>query len=491
MSRQSRYPLLYQINTRVWLNRLSRGIGRPATLADIPDAALDEIAARGFDWVWLLSVWQTGAASRAVSLRQRDSFRSVLPDLTDDDISGSGFAITAYTAPAALGGPAALAGLRERLRQRELKLMLDFVPNHTALDHPWVEQHPDFFVHGTAADLAAAPQNYLRLETAQGSLILAYGRDPYFPGWPDTLQLNYGNPALQVAQIAELLAIAGQCDGVRCDMAMLLLPEVFERTWGIAAPPFWPRALSALRQAVPGFTVMAEVYWGLEWTLQQQGFDYCYDKRLYDRLRERKAGPVRNHLGAGLDYQARLARFLENHDEPRAAWTFALPVHKAAAVVTFLAPGLRFFYQGQLEGWRVHVPPHLCRGPDEPTDAEIADFYGQLLRVLGHRNFRDGNWSCLDPLPAWFGNSSHDSFIAYLWQSDDGERHVAAVNYGPTRGQCRLILPFPDVEGLTVRLTDLMSPAVYDREGDSLPDPGLFIDLGPWGYNVFEVTTLG
>ncbi len=490
MTDRDRYPLLYQINTRVWLNRLSRRLGRPATLADIPDTALDEIAARGFDWVWLLSMWQTGPASRAVSLSQRESFRPVLPDLTDDDIGGSGFAVTAYTVHAALGGAAALADLRERLCARGLRLMLDFVPNHTGLDHPWIARHPDFFVHGTEADLAAAPQNYIRLGTAPGGPILAHGRDPYFPGWPDTLQLNYGNPALQDAQIAELTAIAGQCDGVRCDMAMLLLPEVFRRSWGIAAAPFWPRALAAVRRAVPGFTVMAEVYWDLEWTLQQQGFDYCYDKRLYDRLRDRAAGPVRDHLGAGLDYQAKLARFLENHDEPRAAWTFAPPVHKAAAVVTFLAPGLRFFYQGQLEGWRVHVPPHLCRGPDEPTDAEMAEFYGQLLRVLGHRTFRNGDWTRLDPLPAGAGNGSNAAFIASLWRGDAGERHVVVVNYGPAQAQCRLSLPFPDLDGRTVRLTDLMSPAVYDRDGGAVRDPGLYIDLAPWGYNVFELSTL-
>ena len=149
--------------------------------------------------------------------------------------------------------------------------------------------------------------------------MLAYGRDPYFSGWPDTLQLDYGNPATQEAMISELVKIAGQCDGVRCDMAMLVLPDVFERTWGRRAPLFWPDATRRVRERVPGFCFMAEVYWDLEWTMQQQGFDYAYDKRLYDRLRDGHALPVRQHLHAGLDYQGELARFMENHDEPRAA----------------------------------------------------------------------------------------------------------------------------------------------------------------------------
>ena len=106
-------------------------------------------------------------------------------------------------------------------------------------------------------------------------------------------------------------------------MAMLVLPDVFERTWGIAAPGVLaPSAPSAVRAKVPDFLFLAEVYWDLEWTLQQQGFDYTYDKRLYDRLVEGHARPVREHLRAGLDFQDRLARFLENHDEPRAAATF-------------------------------------------------------------------------------------------------------------------------------------------------------------------------
>src|SRR5260370_36328526 len=163
--------------------------------------------------------------------------------------------------------------------------------------------------------------------------------------------------------IGELVKIAGQCDGVRCDMAMLVLPDVFERTWGVRSQPFWPKAIPHVHERVTGFCFMAEVYWDLEWTLQQQGFDYTYDKRLYDRLRGGQARPVRDHLRAGLDYQSKLARFLENHDEPRAAAAFSPGVHEAAAVITFLTPGLRFFHQGHFDGRRKRISPTLGRGP--------------------------------------------------------------------------------------------------------------------------------
>jgi glycosidase len=275
-------------------------------LDDIPDAELDRLGELGFDWLWFLSVWQTGPAAQAISRANpewRKDFEQTLPDLREEDIAGSGFAIQNYTVHHDLGGPAALARLRERMQGRGLKLMLDFVPNHMAPDHPWIDEHPDYFVHGSETDLARSPQNYCRMQTRNGPLVLAYGRDPYFDGWPDTLQLNYGNPQLQQAMIGALESIAGQCDGVRCDMAMLVLPEVFERTWGIRAELFWPKATESARRRNPDFQFMAEVYWDMEWTIQQQGFDYAYDKRLYDRLREAHARPVREHFYAGIRYQ--------------------------------------------------------------------------------------------------------------------------------------------------------------------------------------------
>jgi glycosidase len=484
-----RYPSLFQVNTHVRLSELSRELGRPATLDDVTDGELDRLAADGFDLVWFLGVWQTGEAARRVSRSKPEwlaEYHRVLPDFLESDVCGSCFAVRDYRVHADFGGDAVLARLRERLRRRGLRLILDFVPNHMAPDHRWVESHPEFFIAGTEEKLAEAPQNWARA----GNRILAYGRDPYFDGWPDTFQLNYGNPELPRAMIAELERIAGQCDGVRCDMAMLVLPDVFERTWGIRADLFWPKATESVRRRHPDFLFMAEVYWDLEWTLQQQGFDYTYDKRLYDRLEHGWARPVREHFLAGLDYQDRMARFLENHDEPRAASTFPPDVHRAAAVLTFFSPGLRFFHQGQREGKRVKIPVHLGRGPAEPPDAAIASFYDPLLGCLNDPAFREGDWRLLECRTAWDRNPTFDDFVAFSWTGAGEQRRLVAVNYAEHRSQCYVGMPWSDLSGRDWRLADRMSPDVYDRSGDELAARGLYLDLPAWGYHVFTVAPL-
>jgi glycosidase len=443
----------------------------------------------GFDWIWLLSVWRTGPAAQRISRANpgwRHEFQETLPDLREDDIAGSGFAITGYTVHPGLGGDRALARMRQRLRDRGLRLMLDFVPNHTAPDHPWVNEHPEYYVAGTEAELAQAPQNYTRVKVGDGERVLAYGRDPYFAGWPDTLQLDYSNPATQEAMRGELLRIAGQCDGVRCDMAMLVLPDVFERTWGRRAPLFWPETTARVRERVPGFRFMAEVYWSLEWDVLQQGFDYAYDKCLYDRLRDGHARPVREHLFAGLDYQDKLARFMENHDEPRAAATFATEKHQAAAIVSYLSPGLRFLHDGQLEGRTKRISPHLVRAPIETIDGAVQQFYDRLLAVLRDTTVRDGAWRLAECVPAWDGNWTWDCCLAWTWTGNTGGQRLVAINYAGNQSQCYVRLPVPGA-GL-VRFRDVMGGAAFDRDGRDLEARGLYLDMPPWGYHVFEVT---
>ena len=272
------------------------------------------------------------------------------------------------------------------------------------------------------------------------SRFLAHGKDGNFPPWPDTLQLNYANPALQAAMLAELTRIAKQCDGLRCDVAMLILPDVFQKTWGLGMQPFWPYAIDACRQVKPDFLFLAEVYWGLEGVLLSQGIDYTYDKTLLDDLAARRVDDVCRHLSAPFDYQRRMARFLENHDEARAAAIFPPDVHRAAAVITYLSPGMGFFHCGQLEGARIRPSVHLRRRAVEPPDPDLAAFYTRLSKV--RRAAASQEWRLLTPVEAWSGDGSFRDFVAFAWYSGDSPSILVASNYSDHPSQCYVPMPF-------------------------------------------------
>jgi len=289
----------------------------------------------------------------------------------------------------------------------------------------------------------------------------------------------------------ELRNVAELCDGVRCDMAMLILPEVFERTWGARPAAFWPEAIQHVHTKYPDFLFMAEVYWDLEWALQQQGFDYTYDKRLYDRLRDHQTRAVRDHFRADIDFQRKSARFLENHDEPRAAATFPLEVHPAAAVLTFTCPGLRFFHDGQFDGRKKKLSVHLGRRPEEAPDEALREFYAHLIGSIHRPVLQDGDWQLLTCSPAWEGNWTVDCLICFSWRLAGNAPILVAVNYAGNQSQCQVRIPFEEIRGLTIRLQDLMSPAMYERDGAELFERGLYLDMPPWGYHVFELSLVG
>ncbi len=491
------HPTLYQIHTRVFLRELSDLLGRPATFDDVGDELIAQWAADGFYIVWMMGVWRTGAAGREVSLTNltlRESYRRSLPDCTDADVCGSPFAVERYEIHEAFGGEPAWSRFRERLHRAGIRAMLDFVPNHTAPDHPWIVEHPEYFVRGGENDLRDAPGNFVRLP---GGAIYAHGRDPYFPGWSDTLQLNYRHAGLRAAMIEQLRRIARSCDGVRCDMAMLVLPEVFKRTWGDRArpsdgtppvdAPFWPEAVAAVRREHPGFVFLSEVYWDLEAVLQQQGFDYTYDKSYYERLCSSDATSIRKHLQADAEYQRRSARFLENHDEARAAAILEPARHQAAAVLASTVPGLRMFHDGQFEGRRLRANVHLARRAEESADPVLREFYARLVRCVRRSECRDGAWRLLNVRETWAENPTWRNFVAYEWRGAEGRRSWIVVNFGPTQAQCFIEVGDAELAGRLWHLRDELGRAWYERDGNELSTRGLFVDMPAWGYHLFDV----
>jgi hypothetical protein len=490
MSPWPKHPVIYEINTWVWLDELSRRYRKPVDLATVPRQAWDALASRGFDAVWLMGVWERSPAGIAISLRNAGllaDFRRALPDFSAEDNVGSPYCVRRYVVDRHLGGPQGLAAARRQLGERGLRLILDFVPNHVAPDHPWVGAHPDYFVRGTAADAGSDPASFF---VACGT-VFARGRDPYFPAWPDVLQLDAFQPGLRQAVVETISEIAEQCDGIRCDMAMLMLNATFERTWGTRAGvkpvnDYWTTVITAIRAKWPEFRFIAEAYWDLEWELQQQGFDYCYDKRLYDRMEHADAESVRQHLLADRSYQGKMVRFIENHDEPRAAATFSSAKGRAAAVAVLTLPGAKLLHDGQLEGRKARLPVFLGRRPAEPVDHDLVAFYERLLEATHRDVFRNGSW-CLCERSGWPDNPSYLDVLAWCWVKD-GERYLVVIHFGRDVAQARVHLPWDELRGKTWRLDDALSGDVYDRSGDQMRDAGLYVELGSWKSHVFRLS---
>ncbi|MET9225760.1 alpha-amylase family glycosyl hydrolase [Lentzea sp. NPDC003310] len=449
-------PVIYELNTAVWLGELSRAAGRPVTLGDVPAAAWREVTPTGVDAVWLMGVWERsprGLAMAGADPVLRASFQEALPDLRTEDVLGSPYCVRRYVVAEEFGGDDGLARARAELAARGVRLVLDFVPNHVAPDHPWVTAHPEFFVRDEHGDIEL-------------------GRDPFFPAWPDVLQLDAFSPAFRAAAAETLASVAARCDGIRCDMAMLVTNDVFARTWHRTPPEeeFWPEVIGALREDHPRTVLIAEAYWDTEWALQQQGFDFCYDKRLYDRLVG--GGDVRGHLRAEPGYQAGLLRFLENQDEPRIAGELSRDAAKAAAVVVATLPGATLWHEGQFEGRRVRPPVFLSRRPDEQPDLGLAAWYHELLALAGE--VRRGEWRPVEA-GGWPDNQSCRRLLAWSWASAGGIRHVVVVNFSDQPAQGLLPLELG-------RCTDLLDGTVYEQ--DLKP---LYVALEPWGCHLFAV----
>ena len=483
-----RYPSIYELNTWVWLTEMSQKHGTTIDLSNVPSADWDAIAAFGFDAVWLMGVWERSPAGIAIANQNKnllDAFRKALPDFRPEDNVGSPYCVRRYVVDEHLGGSKGLALARQQLSKRGMNLVLDFVPNHVAPDHPWVVNHPEYFIRGNASHTETDPSSFMDVD----GTVFACGRDPYFPAWPDVLQLNVFAPALRQAALETLSGIAEQCDGVRCDMAMLFLNSIFERTWHgrtgrRPATEYWTDLISATKKAYPGFLFIAEAYWDLEWDLQQQGFDFCYDKKLYDRLEHGNAESVRLHLCADLAYQEKLLRFVENHDEPRAAATFPPQKERAVALTTATLPGTKLFYQGQFEGRTVRLPVFLGRSPAEHFDRDLCEFYTKLLRSVSRPAFHDGQWT-LCACTGWPDNATYQNLVAWSWVLGD-DHYLIVVNLGDCPAQARVQVPWANTASGTWQMIDLLSDAFYERNRNEMMLPGLYVELGPWNYHFFQ-----
>jgi hypothetical protein len=432
------HPLLYEINTRCWLRQLSERHDRRVTLANVPAEEFAQWVAAGFTDIWLMGVWTTGPLSRAFAKRQKD-----LRDLcrqfgwsAELDIVGSPYAIADYRVVDELGGDEGLRVFREQLHRHGLRLILDAVLNHVGLDHVWLTVAPQLLMHSEQR----RPETFSR-QTTGGLRWFAHGKDPHFAAWADTVQLDLRNPKARRACTQILERIAEQCDGVRCDMAMLLLTEVFARTWkDFPGEPFhiddefWSEAIAGVRCRHPDFVFIAEVYWNLEETLQQLGFDFTYDKIFYDHIVRREHAALQNHLRRSAAFHRRSIRFLENHDEPRIAGLLSSGEHKAAAALLLAMPGMRLLHDGQTSGFKRKTPVQFGRYLPDAAQPEVAAFYRNLVNCFSATVIGCGAYKFVDALT---GDVQNRDIVAIEW-SERGRRDVVLVNLSDEPRRCSL-----------------------------------------------------
>lgn len=490
---QAQRPIVYQINTRVWLNTLSAQYGRPIHLGNIPQQVIDELASYHVNFVWLMGIWHRGEKCRQSALNYIHEYRVPLPDVTPDDVIGSAYAIGGYRIDKDLGGKRGLETFRRQILAHGIRLMLDFVPNHVGLDHPWLTEHPEYFVQGTPELLQKDPGNFFPVKAANGATVaIAHGRDPNFPGWIDTAQLNIFNPELRAAVIDTLTEIATMCDAVRCDMAMLMVDEVFLRTWGWRGlkplpQQYWREVIPAIKSQYPNFLFIAEVYWHMEYEMLQQGFDYTYDKTLYDHALKHDYDGIFYHFKAELAFLERNIRFIENHDEPRAAASFGVERSKVFATLILTVPGAVLLHDGQFVGRRVKLPVQITRQPKEPLDMALASFYRGLLAEATDPIYRHGRWQLFERSNV-AGSTTYRQVLAYGWQHQN-ELRLIVLNMGeaPAAATINLGTLIDAHTGRTLILRDALSGQLIEAAADDLLN-GWVVQLAGNQASIYHVT---
>jgi Alpha amylase, catalytic domain len=483
-------PHLYEINTWAWLETLSQQQKRQMQLGDVPDSVWDEIAARGFNIVWLMGVWRRSPESRRQNLENAADFpkyNAALPGWTAADVISSPFAVTAYIPDARIGTWESLDLVRKKLHARGIALYLDFVGNHTALDHPWTREHPEYYVQGSQQDFERDATLFFPVSVGQKTNFIALGKDPYFAPWRDVAQLNYFSAELRAAQIAEVKNLADHCDGVRCDMAMLQLTEIFGRCWGwllrgapAPATEFWSEA----HAAAPNLTLLAEAYWGTEPQLFDLGFSFAYDKTLYDAVRHANASYVRDRIGSMPGHQGYFVRFLENHDEERRAEAFPNDRLQADGTLMGTLPGVRFYHQGELEGRRITLPITLRMPADEPPDPVSTKFFRQILQITDEEVFHTGAWRTMQVNAE--GDAPPDGLIVYEWRSDKAWK-IVVVNLSDRTSQGRIPLAGSVPTGGQYIFYDQINDVKYERSGDELHNLGLFVRRDRFQAHLFDI----
>ncbi|MFQ3639119.1 MAG: alpha-amylase family glycosyl hydrolase [Chloracidobacterium sp.] len=347
------------------------------------------------------------------------------------DFVGSPYAISDYHFNPELGSEEDFAALRKRAHRHGLALVLDFIPNHFARDTPLILTHPEYFMHSNPEWRDEYGDDYYWHPSGRR---LAHGKDPYFAGWNDTVQLDYTVAATRAHMRDTLARLATLCDGVRCDMAMLVLRDQIYRQWYPRLPKevfdrampaeFWDEAIAAAKRVNPDFKVIAEAYWDTELHLISLGFDYAYDKRFLDCLVAHDAPQaVAERLRSVSEvFLKNTIRFVENHDEERAAARLSPLAHRRAAALVCLLPGAALIHQGQMDGMTEKIPvQRVWPLHHHEPDRALRSYFAGLLGIARQPIFRQGDYCHAE---------SNLPQVVSFWRADETSAELLLVPIG-------------------------------------------------------------
>lgn len=490
-------PHLIEINTRLFLDSMRKKYNQPEmTLSLVPDEEWLKLKHLGFDIVWLVGVWEASDLSKKIS--QDEDFLRDFVKKTGNDISiigSSVYSIKSYKLDPSFGFEWELKSLKEKLNSFGMKLLLDFVSNHMAIDARFSDECIDCFVIGSKEDYENNKSLFCEKVVGGKVYYIAHGKDPNFPCWKDTIQLNYFNPKTREKMIEELLKISDLCDGVRCDMVMLTLNDVHESIWGWLLykngykkpdTEFWSLAINRVKEINPQFIFVAEVYWGLEWKLQQLGFDYTYDKVFYDRLKHMGPDEIRGHLRAEKLYQKRSVRFIDNHDEEPSIVCFGNKKKAlCAGVMVSTVRGMRFFNDMQLKGVNIRIPVQITSfNIDNYRDIEVEKFYEKILKIVDHPAFHGGEWELVDVAPASPYNMTYRNIIAYKWIQMRTLK-IVVVNYSNDVSSGRLLISLKG-KGNIITIYEEFSERFFSYDEKEVSNGVVINDMPPYSFYIFD-----
>lgn len=480
------HPYLYLINTRLWINQLTKKYEKPITIDKIPDNEWQPLFDR-YDYFWFMGIYKESEASRQHAQKWSFQSRYALPDLDPNkDVAASPFAIPEYSPNTLIVKDwESWDEMLDYLHSNNKKVIIDFVPNHLALDCELAKTHPQYFIQGNQAQYQANPDFYYPISSSdEKTYYLAHGKDPNFPPWADTLQLNYAIPEVHRYMSDVLQNLSLHCDGLRCDMAMLLDPGTFLRTWGwtlsdeekkyLSEHSFWEENIPLIKKNVNNnFKFIGEVYWDQDYLSQY--FDYLYDDRFYKGV-IRPSPDFKNHLYELLDSghvnnsNCRQALYIENHDEERAIKTLGEKRAKAAAFLAATIPKTMFIVnQGQENGWKIRPPMQINRFPPESDNPQIKAFYQKLFTLINSPLFKSGTLHL-----SHINQISGDTIALELSSKDKESMAIFCINIGESDSQCTI----PSIDKNTPVEIESLSEE-KEIVADNNRQNGLYIALEP------------